>query len=167
MTWFDLVLVVLVLGVVVYEARMETGRALLDTMATLAALQVSRGLAVHLTTLFNWRPLPGTEFSPMALAVSFFGMLAIGLTLSKYLHHRARWSMDQFDLLFGVALGLVIAVVIGHTVTEVAARFAIEKHGYLPEFWTNSLVADELRSFRTYRMVVDTFHGYQNGRSMP
>ncbi|MCC2668873.1 MAG: hypothetical protein K0Q72_1344 [Armatimonadetes bacterium] len=167
MTWFDMVLVVLVLAVVVWEARMETGRALLDTMAALAAVQFARVLAVPVTTWGNWRPLPGTEFSPLALALSFGGLLIVGLTLSKFLHQRARWSMDQFDLLFGAALGVVIAVAVGHGITEIAARFAIQKHGYLPEFWTNSLVADELRSFRTYHLVVDTFHNYQNGRGMP
>ena len=167
MTWFDLFLVVLVLAVVVYEARMETGRALLDAAATLAAMQFSRVLAPIVTVMFHWRPVPGTEFSPMALALCFGGLLVIGLSISKVLHRHARWSMDQFDLIFGAALGLVIAIAIGHSITEVAARFAIEKHGYLPEFWTNSLVADELRSFRTYHLVVDTFHSYQNGRGMP
>jgi len=167
MTGFDLLLVVMVLGVVVYESRMETGRALLDTMAVLAALQFSRGFAVHLTPLLGAKPLPGTEFSPLALALSFGILLVGGLLASKYLHRNVRWSMDQFDLIFGAALGLVLAVALGHGITDVVAHFAIQKYGYLPEYFHNSLVADELRSFHTYHYVVDVFHGVQSGRSLP
>jgi hypothetical protein len=167
MTWFDLLFVVLVLAVVVWESRMETGRALLDTVAVLAAMQFSRGLAAVLTDAFQWRPLPGSPMSPLALLIAFSVLLLLGLLLSKALHHHARWSMDQFDLLFGAALGLVIAVALGHQVADITARFVIEKNGFLPEFYQNSLVADELRSFRTYHYVVAVFHGYQSGRGMP
>lgn len=167
MTWFDLLFVVLVLAVVVWEARMETGRALLDTVAVLAAMQFSRGPAAHLTEALNWRPLPGSPMSPLALLIVFSVLLVGGLLLSKFLHRHARWSMDQFDLLFGVALGLVMAVALGHQVADITARLVIEKQGYLPEFFQNSLVADELRSFRTYHNVVAVFHTYQAGKSIP
>jgi hypothetical protein len=167
MTWFDLLLVVMMLGVVVYEARMETGRALLDTVAVLAALQFSRAFARSLTPVLGTRPLPGTEFSPVALGLAFGILLAGGLFASKYLHRNARWSMDQFDLIFGAALGLVLAVALGHGVMDVVAHFAIQKYGYLPAFFHNSLVADELRSFHTYHYVVDVFHSVQAGRSLP
>jgi hypothetical protein len=167
MTGFDLLLVVLVLAVVAYESRMETGRSLLDTMAVLVALQFSRGFAVHLTPLLGAKPLLGTEFSPLALAFSFGILLVAGLLASKYLHRNVRWSMDQFDLIFGVALGLVLAIALGHGVTDVVAHFAIQKYGYLPAYFHNSLVADELRTFHTYHYVVDVFHGVQSGRSLP
>lgn len=167
MTWFDLLLVVMMLAVVVYEARMETGRALLDTVAVLAALQFSRAFAVFLNPVLGVRPLPGTEISPVALALSFGILVVAGLLASKYLHRSARWSMDQFDLIFGAALGLVLAVALGHGVMDVVAHFAIQKHGYLPAYFHNSLVADELRSFHTYHYVVDVFHGVQSGRSLP
>jgi hypothetical protein len=167
MTWFDGLFVVLVLAVVVWEARMETGRALLDTVAVLAAMQFSRGLGVKLTDTMNWKPLPGSDLSPLALLITFSGLLILGLLISRTLHRHARWSMDQFDLLFGAALGLVMAVALGHQVADIAARFVIEKHGTLPDYFQNSLVADELRSFRTYHLVVDVFHTYQEGRGMP
>lgn len=167
MTWFDLLLVVMMLGVVVYESRMETGRALLDTVAVLAALQFARGFAAYLTPVLGIRPLPGTEFSPSALGLAFGILLVVGLLASKYLHRNVRWSMDQFDLIFGAGLGLVLAVALGHGVMDVVAHFAIQKYGYLPPYLHNSLVADELRSFHTYHYVVDVFHGVQSGRSLP
>lgn len=167
MTWFDLLFVILVLAVVVWEARMETGRALLDTVAVIAAMQFSRLPAAALTDAMNWRPLPGSDMSPLASLISFSILLVLGLVLSKVLHRHARWSMDQFDLLFGAALGLVMAVALGHQVADITARFVIERHGFLPDYYQNSLVADELRSFRTYHYVVAVFHTYQNGRAIP
>jgi hypothetical protein len=72
--------------------------------------------------------------------------------------------MDNFDLAFGVAFGLMIAVAAGHVLTDCSARMAIMKQGRLPDYYANSYLADELRSFRSYHYVINTFEEAQRGR---
>jgi hypothetical protein len=166
MTWFDGFLLLLVIGVVMFEARQESGRGLLDAVATLAAVHFSGQFAPMLTLAMKWKPFPGTEVSPLAQLACFAGFLTVGLFASRTLHKQLRWSMDQFDLVFGVAFGLVVAVSLGHVFTDFAARMAILKYGGVPDCLRNSMLADELRSFRSYNYVLSVFHSYQDGRGV-
>jgi len=159
MTWFDGVILLVVVGLVILEARREAGRSLLDAVATLAALHFAQHLAPSLTANFGWRPLEGTTSAPGALAVAFGALWVIGLLVAFVLHSRTRWTMEQYDIAFSLAFGLVVAVGTGHMVTEVAARRGVEKTGQVPPYIRHSLVAEELRSFHSYHYVIDTLSG--------
>jgi hypothetical protein len=163
MTWFDGLLLLAVAAVVLFEARQEAGRGLLDAVATLAAVAISRVLAVPVTSALHWKPMPGTEVSPGAQGLCFVAAWGVCLLVSYYLHRQTRWSMDHFDLAFGVVFGLLMAVAAGHVLTDVGARMAIMKHGHLPEYYSNSYLADEFRSFRSYHYVINTFEAAQHG----
>ena len=163
MTWIDVLVLVMIVGLIVFEARQETGRALLDTVATIVAVQLSTLYAPMATQWLKWKPLGGTGVSPAAQGLCFLVAWGLGLLLSRWLHSQTRWSMDNFDLVFGTAFGIMIAIAAGHVTTDVGARMAIQKHGHLPSHYANSYMAGELRSFRSYHYVINTFQTYQNG----
>lgn len=161
MTWVDGIIILVGLAVILWEARQEAGRSLLDTVAVLSAAHLSSQFAPAVTAGLRWKPLPGTETSPGAHALLFFGVLVGGLILARAIHRQMRWSMDQFDWMFGLAFACVITVTAGHVATDLAARQAIHAHGKLPAYLDSSLLASELREFRSYHYVVNTFHGLQ------
>jgi hypothetical protein len=163
MNGFDMLVLLLVAGVLLLEVRQEAGRSLMDAVAAMLALHFAREYAAPLTGTLGWRPAPDSDVAPMAFALLFGGLLAGGLLLSRRLHVRSRWSMDQFDPLFSFAFGLIVAVAVGHVFTDVTARMAILKHGFLPDYLRDSACAEELRSFRTYHYVVNAFHSAQYG----
>ena len=162
--WFDGVVVLSVVGLIAWEMRQEAGRSLFDTVAALGAAHLAGMAAVPATAALKWRPLPGTEASPLALGLCFVALLALGLCASAMIHRQTRWTMDQFDPCFGMVFAFLIAFSIGHVFTETAAGMAIEKHGHVPEYLSNSFLGEELRSFRSYNYVLNVFHGYQEGR---
>lgn len=163
MTWFDGVVLAIVAVIIFVEMRQEAGKALLDTVATLAAAHFSQLLAAPATLMLGWRPLPGTETNPVAQAMCFLGLWVVGLGLSWLVHRYTRWTMDNFDGVFGLAFALVISATLGHVLSDVVTEQAVLKHGHVPQYLSRSCFADELRNFRSYHYVINTFHGHQNG----
>lgn len=164
MTWFDGLILLIGLAVVSWEMRQEAGRSLLDTIAVVGAAHFSSQYGSLVTRVLHWKPLPGTETSPGAQALCFFAALAFGLWIGRIVHSQLRWSMDQFDWMFGLAFAVVITVTAGHLLTDVVARQAILASGTLPPYLDSSLLAEELRSFRSYHYVLETFHNAQGAR---
>ena len=163
MTPFDGLVLLILAGILFFEARQEAGRALLDTLATILALHVTAASAAPLTGLLGWRVMPDTEVSPALFGLLFALLWGLGMLLSRYLHSRTRWSMDHLDPVFGFGFGLVIAVAVGHTFTDTAARVALLHHGTLPPYLAQSCLVEELGSFRSYHYVLNAFQAQQNG----
>lgn len=157
MTWFDAIVLILGAAVLVFEIRQEAGRSLLDAVAALAALSFAGRLGPWLTERLGWRPLPGTETAPLAFALAFVLLLGVGLVVTTILHRRTRWSMDHYNVAFSTVFGLVVAGTLGHAVTDITARQSLLHTGRLPSYISRSMVAEELRSFRTYQYVINTF----------
>jgi hypothetical protein len=157
MTWFDLLILALVVLVIVLEARREAGHSMLDAVAGLAALNFAGLVAAPVTAWLNWKPFPGTEVSPGAFGVSFLVLLLLGLLAASLVHRRTRWSMEHYDLAFSMVFGLVVAVTAGHVLADVTARNGVLRGGEMPAYIQDSVVAEELRSFHTYHYVINTF----------
>jgi uncharacterized membrane protein required for colicin V production len=162
-TWFDALVALLVVAFFVFEMRQEAGRALMDTVATLAALHLAREYAPLLTAALGAAPLPGSQTSPALYGACFGLFWVIGLAVSYQLHCLTRWSFDHVDPVFGALFGIVVGVSVGHVFTDVTARLAVMHYGFLPDYMQNSWVGAELRSFRSYHYVLDVFHAHQNG----
>jgi hypothetical protein len=159
----DLALLLAVVVLIGWWARKEAGHALMDTAATLIALFASLHLAQGFTEGLGWRPVPGTQMSAAAFALMFAATWGIGLVVSRAVHREKRWSMEAFDGIISTAFGVIGAVVVGHVLATVLAGVLITHHGALPPGFRQSLVSEELRSFRTVHQMVDTFHQMQNG----
>jgi hypothetical protein len=155
MNWFDGLVIALAILVVVFEARQEAGRALLDALFTVVAFQMAGAHEAALTRAFHWPVLPGTEAAPTAYAILFGTYWAVGLGCARLIHGRTRWSMDHFDPLCGLAFGLLIAVAVGHVFADVSVRLAMQNPGgEVPAYIAQSRVTPELREFRSYHQLV-------------
>jgi uncharacterized membrane protein required for colicin V production len=164
MTWFDGVLVLLILSVAFWEMRQDAGRALLDAIATIVAIQ----LTAHYAAPFAARlglPLTGGEAPPHFVLCFFLGLLVAGLLLSYLGHRKTQWTLEQYDPVFGLAFGLVMAAGLAHVVAGVGARLGASGHPPQPPAYVrNSLLAEEFRSFRTYHAVLHVLNEAREAR---
>jgi hypothetical protein len=159
MQWLDIVLVLLMVAVVVFEGRQEAGRAILDTVAGLGAYHLTHLYDEPLTQLLGLKGLPDSHASPMAQLALFAGLLGLGLILARLLHKQSRWSMDRWDPVFGIIFGLVLSALIGHTSADLATRMTMAPNGVPASFVANSNFAHELRTFSSYREFIREFDG--------
>src|SRR4051812_47419857 len=106
MSWFDGLVLLLVAAVSVYELRQEAGRALLDAAGTLLAVHVTDLYSPHLGHALHWKAPLGMESSPQAYLLLFIPAFLLALTLSFLVHRHLRWSLEQYDPVFGLALGV-------------------------------------------------------------
>ena len=154
MTWFDGLILLIVAAVCIYELRQEAGRSLLDAMGTLLAVHVTDLYSPHLGAALHWKAPHGMESSPQAYLLLFVPMFLLALTLSFLAHRNLRWSLDQYDPVFGMALGLCAAIALAHVASDMAMRSALVANPKLPQYLANSLFAEELRTFPTYHRVM-------------
>lgn len=154
MTWFDGIILLLVVAISVYELRQEAGRALLDTFGTLLAIHVTDLYSPTVGSMLHWKAPHGMESSPQAYLLLFIPAFLLALTLSFLVHRHLRWSLDQYDPVFGLALGVCAAIALTHVVSDMAVRSALVANPKLPDYLASSLFAEELRSFSTYHRVV-------------
>jgi hypothetical protein len=161
-TWYDVMLLLPIAALVVFELRQEAGRGLLDATVTVAAVQLAGLYAGMVTGLLGWPPTDEGP-APGAYALCFMAFWGGGMALSRLLHRRTRWSMDQFDPLFGGIFGLVVAISFGHALAGFTASWAVSQQGQMPDYVQNSWLGAELRSFRTVHLVIETIQGYQYG----
>ncbi len=160
--WFDILTVSVMLGVVAYEMRQEFGRALLDMALLLAAVYVSRSVAPWAGGAVQVSADAGINETVVTGGL-FLVLAVLGILFSRFLHRCSRWTMDQFDPIFGVAFGLVTAIVVGHSLTHFMAGVTSVPGAGPPPYLSQSVVAQELVSFRSYHFLVDTLERYQKG----
>jgi len=160
--WFDILLVVPFVAVVLWTSRQEAGRAAFDAVATLAAAHFSNALTPAASFGFGFVEAAG-DTSPTVHAVLFTLLFAFGLVCSWWLHRYTRWSLDVLDPLAGTAMGFIIAFTAGHAIVETGFAVVQEHGARLPQYVQNSRVADELCHFRSYVYVLDVFEKYQRG----
>jgi hypothetical protein len=153
MSWFDVLLVLLLVGVVLYEACQETGKCLMHAGVTVVALRLGGGLGTALGGLLGWSPAPGGGEQPLAFALGFSLLWLAGLVAAGLIHRQTRWSFEQLDVVFGLGCGLLVAVSLGHVIADVAVRASQTPAG-LPAYLRDSMLAPELRTFQTYEHLV-------------
>jgi uncharacterized membrane protein required for colicin V production len=159
-SWYDAIVLVPLLAIVIFEMRQEFGRGLLDTLAALIALYLAASWAAPAApTLFlSADPSRNVAYSFLVL----FGILLLLCCLaSRFLHKMVfQISVDQFDPFFGLVFGLAVAVIIGHSVTS--GLYGCYPSA-TPAYLSNSLLANELLSLRSLREIVGQLqHVVQN-----
>ena len=159
MQWLDVALALLMVGVVLFEARQEAGRAMLDLVAGLGAYHLTHLYDEPLTQLVGLKGLPDSQAAPMVQLALFLGLLGLGLFLARFLHKQSRWSMDRFDPVFGITFGVVLSALIGHTTADLTTRMTMTPNGAPASFVASSSLAHELRTFSTYRGFIREFDG--------
>jgi hypothetical protein len=159
MQTLDIGLALLMVAVVLFEAKQEAGRAILDTVAGLGAYHLTHLYDEPVTRLLGMNGLPDSQAAPMVQLALFAGLLGLGLILARFLHKQSRWSMDRFDPVFGLTFGVVLSALIGHTTADLTTRVTMAPNGVPAAFVANSNLAHELRTFSTYREFIREFDG--------
>jgi len=160
--WFDVVLILPLLGIIWLASRQEAGLALLAAVATLAAARLAIVLAPSVGYSLGMVKEP-YAVSPLARLILFLLLWALGLLVAWLVHGQTRWSLEVLDPLAGVALGFMIALTAGHIIVSAGFQIAQTAQHELPAYISNSRAADELRNFRSYVYLLDTFERYQRG----
>jgi hypothetical protein len=163
MALLDLVMLLLVAVAVMLMMKREAGFTLMALVAAAVSLLGAHSLAPHVTTVFGWPPLRSTGSNPLAFGLTFGTLWSLGLLYARSVHRDRRWTADQFDPYVGVVCGLAVALIVGHVFTQVIAGASEQNHGRMPDAFANSLLAEEFRSFRAFRFVMNEFVRYQNG----
>ncbi len=152
--WYDVLALVPLIGILVFETRQEFGRGLLDTLAAAFAFYIAHRCypvvadALRLSSDY-WAN------SAIAFGSLFVFLLAIGLLTSRALNRQFRMSYDQYDPAFGAVFGLALALVVGHGFTTTLWEY---HGGSAPRYLAESRVADELASFRALKNAAGEVH---------
>lgn len=164
MTWVDGLLLLLAAACVVWEIRLEAGRGLMDCLATLGAIAVARALAPAVTAWTHLPAHPGSDVSGWALLLAFVPVWLVLMALAWVIHVRTRWSMEQGDLYFGAVFGLILAGALGHFACDVSFQLTLGTDHQVPGALRDSLLAEELRSFRSVHFVWNTMYSASHAR---
>ncbi len=155
-SWLDGLVLVVVVGMVFWEIRRDLGQALFDTISLVIGLRLAVWLGPALA------PQLGTGDPHRARAVALLLLFGVGtgagMVVGFYLNAVTRWTLDQFDRVSGLLLGLSGAVIVCHVVVTAFALFGATKAGP-PQYIAHSLLAQEALSFRTFHQVMHFFNG--------
>jgi uncharacterized membrane protein required for colicin V production len=132
LTWYDCVLVLLLLAAVGFEALQPAGRSLLDALAALLAAGMARLWSGPLANYIHLSANQDANSALVSLAVFGVSLLALLVASPIVQHLWLRLSLAQLDPFFGVLVGAAFAFIIGYTVTTgLHAFYSSAPPGYL------------------------------------
>jgi len=159
MTWLDIVLGVLLIGVAVLEMCRGFGRAVFDALALYAALWLSDAAARALgAATFH----PNTPFSHgWTFGLLFLTFGSLGLLLSKFVYYSTLANAGMFEGLLGIGAGLAVGMILAHGLVRVAVLSDLGGQSGA-RLVSESFLGNEMLSFTTYHSVLATLTGVTN-----
>jgi len=151
-TWYDVVIGLVLVGVIIFESRQNFGRSMLDAVAAVVALFLASACTGPVASFCSLTRDPAANLALINLAL-FCLFMAAGIQASRLGHHLwLYFSADPFDWFFGGAYGIVIAIILGHTFTSSLRGY----YGHAtPTYLVRSQAAQELMDLHTIRGAVD------------
>jgi uncharacterized membrane protein required for colicin V production len=153
LTWVDLLIVIVVAVVVLFEVRRDFGQGLFDTLAVLVSLRA--GLWIY---PFAAEAVPlaarDTTNKGIWILLSFALCTAGALVVSRRAHEATQWSLETFDPAFGFVFGVTAAVMISHVLVKGVVAFYAVKQG-MPACVADSALGGELLTFKSYHALRD------------
>jgi uncharacterized membrane protein required for colicin V production len=154
-SWLDGLLILVVVLLVLWEIRRDLGQSIFDTVALLFGLRLALWLGPSLAGCL------GMAHPQQARAVALFLLFVIGtgagLVGGFYLNAVTRWTLETFDRVAGVLLGLSGAVIVCHVIATSLALY-YGSHAGPPAFIAQSPLGHEALSFHTFHEVLDFFN---------
>jgi len=151
--WVDLVLVLLVALIVIIETRRGFGKALFDLAAAVLTLKLVsfayNDASASYQIIQNTAANNALVYAAMLLAAGAACWFA-----GKLIYEHTLVSLEMFDPVLGMVLGVGVGIIAGHAFTNTLAIMG--SAGGLSEVLTKSLLGSEFHDFRTYRMVLST-----------
>jgi uncharacterized membrane protein required for colicin V production len=158
-TWFDIVVILLVILIAWVESVRGFGRALLDFVGALISLRVALFLA---PTLARAAPVvqPTSHAEAFWMVMVFVVLAALTVIAGKYVYESTLLSLDVLDPIVGGILGTATGLLVGH----LFLRMLLIAYGET-EFaavLTSSFTGQELVEFRSYLRVVTALQNISN-----
>lgn len=111
MEWLQILIVIVIVGVALLEGKRGFGRCLFDLAAAIITVRLARSLAFNLAP--SIRVFESAQATEAALLVAF--SLVLGgalLVLARYAYNATLISLDSFDNILGIGLGLAVGVLV-------------------------------------------------------
>ncbi len=151
MTWFDIVVFLLLAVVVWLESNRGFGRALFDAIGAVVVLKLSTTVSHTLATAL---PLSQAEAANDAiwLAGVFVILMVLVVLASRFLYETTLLSLDVLDPLVGGMLGVVSGLIVAHIFLRVMLLAYGDSES--ARILMQSFAGQELIQFRTFHMVL-------------
>jgi len=151
MNWFDVVALLIIIGIAWLESVRGFGRALFDLIGAIIATKLAFILSGPLAAAapIATEPDPSEAFW---LAIVFVFLVILVVIATKLIYDSTLLSLDVLDPVVGALFGIVSGMMVAHVFLKML------EVGYAgTDFSTvvvNSFMGQELLEFRTYHRVV-------------
>ena len=159
MNWFDIVALLIIIGIAWLESVRGFGRAIFDLVGAIIAMKLADVLSEPLATAAPIATEPGPS-QAFWLAIVFVVLAVLVVIATKLIYDSTLLSLDVLDPAIGAVLGVVSGMVVAHVFMKML------EVGYAgTEFSTvvlNSFMGQELLRLRTYHHVVASLQNISN-----
>jgi len=151
MTWFNVVVVLVVILVGWLESIRGFGRALFDFVGAIISVKMATFLAPHLAVAAPILPAPASAEAAW-IAIVFVTLAILTVIATKFIYDTTLLSLDVLDPVVGSILGIATGVLVSHVFLRVllAAYAGTE----FADVVNNSFAGQELIHLRFYHQVV-------------
>jgi len=156
MTWFDVVVVLLVVVIAWLESIRGFGRALFDFVGTLISVKIAIFLGPRLAEAAPILASPASAEAAWTV-LTFVTLAALTVIATKFIYDTTLLSLDVLDPVVGGILGVSAGLLVSH----IFLRVLLTAYGAtdLANVVNNSFTGQELIHLRTYHRVVAGLQG--------
>lgn len=159
MTWFDIVAVLIIIGIAWAESVRGFGRALFDLIGALISARLAIFLSQPLADVAPISQAPGPS-EAFWLAIVFMVLIILVIIATKLIYDSTLLSLDVLDPIVGAIFGIASGVLTAHVFLRMLEL------GYagteLADAVVNSFMGQELLQFRTYHIVITALQNLGN-----
>ena len=143
MTWFDLVVILIIVAFGTVEAKRGASPAAMDCAALVIVGQIANGAHDTFSSSIGVAPAIGFTILLVVLGV-------LGILLARFLHHMSMFSLDTFDPIVGAVFGVASGIAVAHAF----AQIVLVNGGPECSALANSALGNEILNFATYKTIV-------------
>ena len=151
MTWFDILAILLIMGIAWVESVRGFGRSLYDLIGTLIAAKLASLLCGPLADVAPITPETGPS-EAFWLAIVFVLLIILVVIATKLIYESTLLSLDVLDPIVGAIFGIVSGSLVAYTFLKMLEL------GYagtdFANVVVNSFMGQELLQLRSYHSVV-------------
>jgi uncharacterized membrane protein required for colicin V production len=159
MAWFDVVALVLIVGIAWAESHRGFGRSVFDLLGAIIALKVADLLSEPLAGAAPLLATPGAN-QAFWLVTAFVVLGVLTVVGSKFIYETTLMSLDVLDPLVGAILGVASGLVVAHIFMRML--LLSQGGGDAGDVVLNSFMGEELLQLRTYHRVVTALQNLGN-----
>jgi uncharacterized membrane protein required for colicin V production len=159
MTWFDIVVLLIIVGTAWTESVRGFGRALFDFIGAVISLKMAGFLAPSIAEAAPViQPVEHAEAFWMVMV--FVVLASLTVLATKYIYETTLLSLDVLDPIVGGILGAASGALVGHLFLRVLLTAYGETE--FAAVLTSSFMGQELVELRTFNRVVSSLQNIGN-----